>query len=303
MDIEQDYDDYMSEVYVEKFGDNFYDLPESTQKLLIEANEKYERTDMHFSWCNTFHELIMSYYINYEPSKRGNVLQKFIIEHLDDGVIPISAKNDRGDFCLNLGWFGHNNICSIHRLLTREDICNHFKKFKRFTEIKKNFMIRLFEVYSKFFELKTSYLSRDGFYTIGNIREYQQYDFLVLLLVDCQDNFNYKFLNIPKSELSNIKMADMYGTKKSNEGSKNVHQSFSIKKGSEFERHLIDKWLVEDGFDGLKRFCFDFILELYENPKVLTKDEFNYIVNHEIKHLLKLFGLSECSEYDYPPIC
>ena len=275
-----------------------------SEELLQKAIHKFNTANDDIPLVGFISDLIVECYVRYEPSKRGNTLQKLIINYLNDYVVKAPSPWDKGDFYINPKSIRSNNqLSKIYKYLFSKELSGKFKDKKKLDRIQKDFIKRLYETISKFFEIKTSYLSNDGYYTIGNIRTYQNYDYLVLLLVDCMDSFRYKLIMIPESELSSIKMSHMHGTKKSNDNTKNPHLSFSIKRGSEFESSL-DKWKVYGGFDELKRLCGIQYQKVVRNLSMMKKDEYDYIVNDDIKTLFNDMGFGHLlynKEFDVLP--
>jgi hypothetical protein len=90
--------------------------------------------------------------------------------------------------------------------------------------------------------MKISYLSnKDNSYSIRNIRPYQGLDGYLLTLVDCSNNFDFKFILISHEDLvyrCNLTMTAMNGTSKSNKLNKNVGVGCVFKKGSLSENLL-----------------------------------------------------------------
>ena len=274
------------------------------KELLEKARHKFMTSNDDIPLVGYIHDLVLECYVKYEPSKRGNTLQKLIINYLNDYVTKSPATWDKGDFYINpKNVFNNNQLHKIYNYLFSDEFVKKVKNIKKVRKIRKEFCKRVYECVSKFIEIKTSYLSNDGYYTIGNIRTYQNYDYLLLLLVDCEDSFKYRLIMIPKSELSNINMSHMHGTKKSNDDTKNPHLSFSIKKGSDFERNL-NKWCVYGGFETLKTFCKEQYVKVKRNISTMNKEQYDYIVNDDLKILFNEMGVNHLlynKEFDVIP--
>ena len=263
------------------------------QKLLEEATHKFKTSndDMVIGSPGYIQDFITECYVRYDPSKRGNTLQKFIIHEMSEHAFGVPATWDRGDF--SVGQFKqisyNDRLLKINSYLGSVIRSSKVKDRKGLISLTKGINQRVFECLSTFCEIKTSYLSSDGNYTIGNIRTYQNYQYLVLLLVDCENSFNYKIYVIPTSELKNIKMSHMHGTKKSNDDTKNPHLSFSIKKGSDFERYL-SQWRLYGTFDELRLFCKKMSNKLSYKIKSITQEQYDFIINDEVKTFFKERG-------------
>lgn len=265
------------------------------QELLAEATNKYKTSNDDIKLEGNIIDLLMECYIKYDPSKRGNILQKLIIQYLGRDTHRVPPTWNCGDFALGTRSFLRNGL--FEKILTTLDIIiadTKVKDRKLMLKMRKGIIQRFFESVSTFYEIKTSYLSDDGSYTIGNIRTYQNYQHLVLLLVDCEDSFNYRILSIPKEELKNFTMSHQHGTKESNYNTKNPHLSFNIKKNSDFERSL-DKWELPGGFLGLDKICKLESTRIYRNILKLNKKQFDFIINDEVKLFFNERGYEDCT--------
>jgi hypothetical protein len=260
------------------------------EELLEKARHKFKTSNDDFPLVGYIYNLIIECYVRYEPSKRGNTLQKLMINYLNDYIGKAPSGWNKGDFFIK-----PRNIVNNHQLnkindyLNSKELSKKLKNKKKIKKLREEFIKRIYDSISEFYEFKTSYLSSDGNYTIGNIRTYQNYDYLILLLVDCENSFNYRLLMIPKSELLGIKMSHMHGTKESNNDTKNPHLSFSITKGSDFERRL-NKWCIYGGFEELKTFCKKNYYKSCHNVSTINKEQYEYIINDDIKMLLNEMG-------------
>jgi len=264
------------------------------QELLAEALHKFRTSNDDIKFEGNIIDLLMKCYIKYDPSKRGNILQKLIIQYLGKDVHTVPSRWNCGDFALGVQTFLRNEL--FEKVLSTLDSIidgTKVKDRKPMLDMRKDIIKRFFEAVSTFYEIKTSYLSDDGSYTIGNIRTYQNYQYLVLLLVDCEDSFNYRILSIPKEELKNIKMHHQHGTKESNNDTKNPHLSFNIKRGSDFERSL-NKWELPGGFSGLDKVCKLESNKVRRNIMKLTKKQYDYIINDEVKLFFSERGYNNC---------
>ena len=263
------------------------------QELLNDATLKFRTSndDMKLGGGGYIQDFITECYVRYDPSKRGNTLQKFILNELRDETFGVPATWDCGDFSIGQEKYLYYNN-RLREITNYLNLCINSSKVKDrkvLIKLKSEINQRTFKALSTFCEIKTSYLSSDGYYTIGNIRTYQNYQYLVLLLVDCEDSFKDKIIVIPTSELKNIKMSHMHGTKKSNDDTKNPHLSFSIKKGSKFEMDL-NQWRFYFGFDELRKFCKELSRKVFHKIKTINREQYDYIINDEVKLFFKERG-------------
>jgi hypothetical protein len=216
-----------------------------------------------------------------------------IIEYLGKDVLTIPATWNCGDFALGSESLMRNKL--LGKILNKLDVIigkTKIKDSKSMLKMRNDIIQRFFEIVSTFYEIKTSYLNDKGSYTIGNIRTYQNYQNLVILLVDCEDSFNYRILLIPKDDLKDFNMHHQHGTKESNNDTKNPHLSFHIKKGSDFD-YSLKKWELPMGFEGLNKLCKIQSSKVRRNSLKLTKEQYDYIINDEVKLFFSERGFGE----------
>ena len=113
----------------------------------------------------------------------------------------------------------------------------------------------------KYFEVKISYLNKNGGYSVTHTREWQNFDFFILCFVD--GDFNSSFCCVPKDYLlknENLTFSSMNGTKKSNSENNNVSKRTSVK--LENTDSFIKENSVLEGttYDDLKNFIYSLSL-------------------------------------------
>lgn len=84
------------------------------------------------------------------------------------------------------------------------------------------------KVYS---EIKISYRNKQGNYRITNIRDFQNFDYFIICLVDTYNGFKPKFYMVPKNHITKsgfLTLTAMNNTKSSNSENKNVATSTTI---------------------------------------------------------------------------
>ncbi len=92
-------------------------------------------------------------------------------------------------------------------------------------------------------EGKISYLSnKTQTYTVRNIRIYQNFNYFVFCLVDCDDKFEPEFIVVEKEVITKgpIKLHIMNGTKDRNKNNTDVGVGFAFKKGSKQYHYLLN---------------------------------------------------------------
>lgn len=260
------------------------------KKLLNKATRKYKTSNEDIPTDGSFDELIVKYYLKYEPSKRGKALETYFINLFKGLVDKTPEKWDSGDFHINCDYMLENNVLKkIHNFLQSDKLKQRVKDKKLVKKVQKEFYDNLNKYCSTFFEFKTSYLNDRGYYRIGNIRTYQNYDYLMLLLIDCENSFKYSLYLIPMSEIHTFNLCHMHGTSDSNKETQNPHLSFSMAKGSELERKIV-KWKIPYGITYLlSTFETDFKKKRYD-LKFIDESLFDKIINDEMKKNLKLIG-------------
>lgn len=85
---------------------------------------------------------------------------------------------------------------------------------------------------SKYAELKISFISKSGSYSIRNIRRWQNFDYFILCFVNSNDNFKAKYYCVEKEVITNnssLVLGFMNGTKASNMNNDKVGMAVSIK--------------------------------------------------------------------------
>ena len=85
---------------------------------------------------------------------------------------------------------------------------------------------------TKYAELKISFISKQGTYSIRNIRGWQKFDYFILCFVNSNDDFKAKYYCVMKEVITNnqsLKLSYQNGTKSSNMNNDKVGMSVSIK--------------------------------------------------------------------------
>lgn len=201
---------------------------------LERATNKYVKNkfDMELDYTKPFKDFIIDCYLNYGPSSYGVYIQKKIVRTLQENGIAshsLSQKKNRGDFNVDF----------------------KFKYVSKITgsDISPNFYYGIFES-SKHFEFKSSYLGKNGGYTIRNIRPYQEIDGGYLLcFIDCENDFNEEFYLVDYVDIKNIfKLSHMNGVSSEHKDNGFVNYGASFYKGSA-EHYLLSTHSKLDGND------------------------------------------------------
>lgn len=193
------------------------------------VRNKYE-SDLDYG--KSFRDFIIDCYLNYGPSTYGVYIQKKILMSLKENKIDvesISQKKNRGDFMLNLNF---QHVLEI----SGDDI------FPRMS-------YGLFQS-KKHYEFKSSYLGKNGGYTIRNIRPYQDIDGGYLLcFIDCENDFKEEFYLVDYEDIVHIfNLSHMNGVSSQHKKGGFVNYGASFYKDS-FEHFQLGLYSKLDGKD------------------------------------------------------
>jgi len=186
------------------------------ESLLENAIRRYH-TKNHVSnkdYKLSIYEFILTIYLNCDPATYGKHFSNKLIYELKKlfkGDINFVSDNlDRGDFCIN--YYPKNTLTDIGGYIE-----------------------------SKYYEIKTSYLGKNGTYTIRNLRKYQDLDGYLITLVDCENSFKLETYLINPIDLydnSGLTFTNMNGTKKRNENNLEVGLGTAFRKGSKLHDNI-----------------------------------------------------------------
>ena len=136
-----------------------------------------------------------------------------------------------------------NFICWCYVYLTPASYGAQLQKYfchilLKLQELDKSLAIGDFSIGNTSGEFKATYLSKDNEYNFTHLRQWHGYDYYLLCLIDCDDNFTPEFLFVNKVDLDNFNLEYMNGTKKENEGKENRERRLTIRKGSKKHKQL-----------------------------------------------------------------
>jgi hypothetical protein len=111
--------------------------------------------------------------------------------------------------------------------------------------------------YEKYFEVKISYLNKNGKYSITHIRNWQRFDYFILCFVD--ENFNSSIYCIPKNVITQnekLNLNSMNGTKSTN--LKNIFVSTRVSIKPNHVKSILSKKSVLKGttYNDLRNFIY-----------------------------------------------
>lgn len=107
-----------------------------------------------------------------------------------------------------------------------------------------------FKYIDRYGEIKVTFLSADKVYHITHIRTWQKFDYYLLCMIDCENNFTPNFYLIPKYVIDKLSLTPMNGTKDSNMDNKNVEYRVTFKKDSPQHKILMRYNLLGDSSYG-----------------------------------------------------
>jgi hypothetical protein len=166
-----------------------------------------------------FNEFILNCFLEYHPSSYGKYLQKRIMMEIEKfGVLDVPDKKNNGDCKL---YFYPEGIYDC-TLVNKE--C--YFRFHHPDLLK--------YALSMYYEIKCSYLGKNGCYTLRNIRPYQNIDGgYIICFIDCENNFTPEFYLIDFDVIAeNFTMSHMNGVSSEHEDGKFLNVGVTIRKGS-----------------------------------------------------------------------
>jgi hypothetical protein len=104
-------------------------------------------------------------------------------------------------------------------------------------------------------EFKVTYLTKDNYYCFTHLRQWQNYKYYMLCLIDCDNDFTPEFYLITKKNMGKFKLGYMNGTSEENKNQENREQRVSIKKDSK-EHKMLKKFnmLNDTTYDTLVKY-------------------------------------------------
>jgi len=174
-------------------------------------------------------EFIMKIYVTCDPATYGKAFTTKINKDLPEQFFTVSDGEDNGDLCVTYPKRNPN-----------------YNQFFICTNVSGMYMTNLdfeTEVKKIFLEGKISYLSKKTKrYTIRNIRPYQNFDYFMLCLVDCDNDFKSEYIVVDKDVITEgeFNLHIMNGTKKSNVKNNTVGKGYTFVKNSWQHKHLIE---------------------------------------------------------------
>lgn len=128
-----------------------------------------------------------------------------------------------------LAWCYVNLTPASYGIQIQKYICHLKLKLK---EVDKKLCLGDFYFSTTFGEFKSTYLSKDNEYSFTHLRQWQNYKYYMLCLIDCDNDFIPEFYIITKEDMGRFKLGYMNGTSEENNNQENREQRISIKKDS-----------------------------------------------------------------------
>lgn len=97
-------------------------------------------------------------------------------------------------------------------------------------------------------ELKVSYLSANNSWNLIQLRNYENFDYYVFLLINPKSQCEYEWYILNKKDVNdtNFKMNAIHGTKKSNLENKNIEYKITVSKDSDTHKKLKELNLIKN---------------------------------------------------------
>ena len=202
------------------------------RELMEMAKNRYFKKNKisDYDYKKSMRDFILYSYVNCDPAVYGVNWSKKLRRDLGDcgvgNLYRVLDKSDLGDIALS---FPETNYWDrtptyVHPLHKTTHHVSYSQCSRRY------------------YEVKLSYLGKSGSYTIRNLRKYQELDGYIFTLVDCENEFEMKFIFITHDDLYNrslIKFSSMNGTTEQNKKNVNVGVGCVFKKGSWQEHNLL----------------------------------------------------------------
>ena len=187
-----------------------------------------------------FNEFILDCYLGYPPSSYGKHLQEWIINAIKKfGVSSISDKKNKGDCKLQ---FNPKDVYDS-TLIESAEKGTHFRFYH--PDLLKYAL-------SLNYEIKCSYLGKNGCYSIRNIKTYQNIDGGYLIcFIDCENDFTPEFYLVDLSVFEKyFTMSHMNGVSSEHKDGGLKNMAVTIAKGS--DNHYVLKFCNKLGGTNLE---------------------------------------------------
>ena len=199
------------------------------------AKKRFNTKNLEPDYRVDFNEFILNCFLEHSPSSYGKYLQKKIIMEIEKfGVLEIPEKLNQGD-------------CKLY--FYPEDVydCTLVNKERYFRFVHPQLLKYALQ---KYYEIKCSYLGKNGCYSLRNIRPYQNIDGgYIICFIDCENDFTPEFYLVDFSVIAiYFKMSHMNGVSSEHKDGAFLNMGVTIKKGS--DNHYVLKYYNK--LDGTK---------------------------------------------------
>ena len=203
------------------------------QSLLRQAREKFNDNGIKNYQIrqDLMDNFILRMYINCNPASYGKKFVKKLLYDQEGLLHGVSDRKDRGDIKIS-----YPSLSDEQRTIY-DPINNRIKVLRDETDSSR-----------KFFEVKISYLSKNGNYSVRNIRPHQEFDYFLLCFVDCEDDFKPQFMVVDKDSITCFpliyKLTPMNGTKEANRDNSSIGYGLTVSKNGRNHNNLISSNLL-----------------------------------------------------------
>jgi hypothetical protein len=260
-------------------------------RLQLATNKFHQRIDGRPHLGTTLKEYILECYLDYPPSSYGKYIQEKIIHDCERfgkvGIRTVSDKKNNGD-CRLVYPFGKHSILYDNG------------------EEKYGFSFIVGEKYHQQlnFEIKCSFLGKKGYYTLRNLRPYQEIEGgYIICLIDCENRFEPRFFVIDSNDLfGEFTLSHMNGTNQEHREGSFENYGITIKNGSHSyytlkKLNLLSGTNIEDLYEYLNKKYSELKLSFNSNREY--RKEFQDFI---CEHFEKNFKLDVRRELDWNKI-
>ena len=118
------------------------------------------------------------------------------------------------------------------------------------------------------YEIKCTYTSKNGMYSLTQLRMFEDYQYFIIALFDRTDNFKSRFYVIPKEVLRKLKLQSMHGNKKVNSENKFIEERVSLTTMDAYDFFGYHNILPGTSYDDLRSYYFQLGVSQHVNPNV-----------------------------------
>jgi len=260
--------------------------------LLEVATEKFKKSKKGVTdFSKDFQTFLIECFIHLTPASYGYQIQNRILGSLKKIQVK-SSKDNCGDFTIG-NW--ELLLCNeyLAQVMKFYEFNKYFMGENTIAPFRNVLLTILQEISIRYClpcEIKVSYLNKNSkYYTLRNLRPYQNYTHYLIVFVDCDDSFKYKISLVNKNVINNLlTLSDMHGVKDVNIDVTNRHLGCVVNKNSYEESVIFDECnllesnsleCVNDTIDAILKFAEESVSKLTLGEILEICPEFNDILS------------------------